>query len=480
MRSVIARAADFDVAARGVVELATKWTPNALGALIEQILELAALEGREAVFLEADGEEASFADLTTHEFAEQIAFLRQKRGKPTRTWLDARHGDHDRAFTVAGVTDMAMLDAFQDAIIKGAQTHDIKTFAAEFDRLVEEYGWSYNGRRNWRIRTIFETNIRTSYMAGRLTQMRDPEMVKARPYWQYWHGETRVPETPRPHHLKWHKLVLRWDDTWWDIHFPPNDWMCSCGVRTLSERDLARMGKDGPDPTPEITRQLYRHKSTGETVNLPKGVGFGWDYMPGNLWERGLVPSALIEEGNGFLHQGRHVVQIDTPRPLDDLIAAARPFKSEPLSDDLTAEAYVRAFLEPFGADIGSAVRWEDKTGTHIPISDAFFRSRDGGWKIDKRGRARFAPLMAEALLDPDEIWLGVAAKPDPVRPDVPEYLLDRRYIRLDPELGIIAVMEVGRKWWEPVTIYDPSKKNGAPDLRLLDLRRGGKLLWTR
>lgn len=445
------------------------------------MLELAALEGREAAF--ADGEDggARFAvDFTRQEFAEQIEFLRQKRLKPTRTWTDAMQGDHDRAFVVAGVTDMAMLEEFHAAVIEGARTYDIKAFAAEFDRLVEKYGWSYNGGREWRIRTIFETNIRTSHMAGRLKQMRDPDMVKLRPYWQYVHAETRVPKNPRPQHVAWDGLVLMWDDPWWDIYFPPNDWKCSCGVRSLSRGDLRRLGKDGPDPAPQIVRRPYTHRASGETVELPEGTGYGWDYQPGNLWERGLVPSALVEEGGGLVHEGRHAVRIDEPSPLKDLVASARSFTSEPMVEGLDPEEYVRAFLAPFGADIGRAVLWEDPAGTRIPISDQFFRDRSGLWKVGKRGRGRFAPLMAEALLDPDEIWVGVAAKPDPIHEDQEELMFDRRYVRLDPNTGMIVVMEIGRKWWEPITAYDPTDKRGRPNLNLLNRRRGGKLLWKR
>lgn len=460
--------------------LAARWPPDALAALISQVLELAGLEGREAAFADAYGG-ARFAlpDFTRQEFAEQIEFLRQKRGKPTRAWTDAMHGDHDRAFVVAGVTDMAMLEEFHAAVIEGARTYDIKAFAGEFDRLVEKYGWSYNGGREWRIRTIFETNIRTSYMAGRLKQMRDPDMVKIRPYWQYVHADTRVPKHPRPQHVAWDGMVLMHDDPWWDIYFPPNDWLCSCGVRTLSRGDLRRLGKSGPDTAPPIQRRPYTHKATGETVQLPEGTGYGWDYQPGNLWERGLVPSALIDEGGGLIHEGRHAVQIDEPSPLDDLVAASRPFSAQPLPDGLPEEDYVRAFLEPFGAGIGRAVLWEDPAGMRIPISDRFFRDRSGLWKVGKRGRGRFTPLMAEAMLDPDEIWLGVAAKQDPVRPDMEELLLDRRYIRVDPTLGTIAVMEIGRKWWEPITLFVPDR-GGRPNMSALNARRGGKLIWKR
>lgn len=117
------------------------------------------------------------------------------------------------------------------------------------------------------------------------------------------------------------------------------------------------------------------------------------------------------------------------------------------MATGLAPEDYDRAFLEPFGADIGQAVLWEDPAGTRIPISDQLFRDRSGLLKVGKRGREAFTPLMAEALLDPDEIWLGVAAKQDPAREDMQELLLDRRYIRANPNQGVMLVMEIGRRW---------------------------------
>lgn len=481
MRKLVTTADDFETISRGLLELAALWTPDALAALVSQATELAALEGREAVFVESDGA-SSFADedFTRQEFREQIDFLTQKRTKPTRAWTDAMQGDHDRAFVVAGATEMAMLEEFHSAVIEGAGTYDIKGFAGEFDRIVEKYGWSYNGGREWRIRTIFETNIRTSYMAGRLRQMRDPEVVKLLPYWQYRHADTRVPLKPRPQHLTWDNLILMWDDPWWDIHFPPNDWVCSCGVRTLSKGQLKRMGKDGPDKAPEIKRQPYTHKATGQTVQQPEGVGYGWDYMPGDTWERGLVPSALIDEAGGLETEGRHRVQIDQPEPIEDLIAKSRPLVAQPLAEGLSDEDYVQGFLEPFGADIGRAVLWEDAAGTRLPISEQLFRDRQGNWKIGKRDRAILTPLIAETILDPDEIWIGVSSKSDPVDPTVEELFMDRRYVRVDAETGLIVVYQVGRKWWEAITGYHTTDRKGRPDLKLLDRRRGGKLLWKR
>lgn len=485
IRAVISSAEDFGSASRGILELGATWTPNTLAAQLSQAMELAALEGREAVFAELEEEEADAPSFVSsgfvrQEFREQIDFLTQKRPKPTRAWTDAMHGVHDRAFVVAGATDLAMLEEFQAAIVTGAETYDIGAFAGEFDRLVEKHGWSYNGGREWRIRTIFETNIRTSYMAGRLRQMRDPDVVKLRPYWQYLHADTRQPIEPRPLHLSWDGLVLMWDDPWWDTHFPPNDWVCSCGVRTLSRGDLKRLGKSGPDTAPTSNFKTHTRRDTGETVLLPEGVGYGWDYMPGDKWERGLVPSALIDEAGGLEPDGRHRVVIDEPGPLEDLIDAGRAFESQLLQEGLSDETYVRAFLDVFGLEPGQSILWEDQAGGLVPISDELFRDRRGDYKIGKRGRGPYLAQLAETLRDPDEIWMGVAAKRDPIDGDMEELVVDRRYVRTDAQTGTLVVFEIGRKYWEAVTAFSPADKKGKPDIKAFNRRRGGKLLWKR
>lgn len=66
------------------------------------------------------------------------------------------------------------------------------------------------------------------------------------------------------------------------------------------------------------------------------------------------------------------------------------------------------------------------------------------------------------------------------MRDDLEGLLLGRRFIRVDPDMGMMVLMEAARGWWQPLTTYQPAKKSGAPDFGLLNKRRGGKLLWKR
>lgn len=440
------------------------------------------MQGREAVFLDAETEENfADADVLNQSFREQIEFFRQKRVKPTKAWTDALRGVHDRAFVVAGATDIDMLSDFQNAIARAMEDGTgLEAFRQDFDRIVQQYGWQYKGERGWRTRVIFETNVRTAYMAGRLKQMRDPAVMKLRPFWEYRHGETRQPKIPRPLHQAWDGKIYRCDDPWWDTHFPPNDWLCSCGVRSLSLADLKRRGKNGPDVAPDDLTVPLIDPISGALIEQPQGIGYGWDYMPGDLWERGLVPSSLMNEGGISLDNPRHAVEIDVPEPIETLLNASKPFKANPLEDGLSPEDYVSAFLKPFGAGIGQAVLFEDKAGERIPISDLLFRDRKGELKVTKGDRATLTPLLAEALMDPDEIWIGVARKKDPIDKGVEELVVDRRYIRTDAKSGLMIVFEIGQRFWKAITAHNISKPNGQIDLKALDRRRGGKLVYKR
>lgn len=466
------------------MELAAIWTPAPLAGVLGSAMELAAWEGREMVFLDGELPAAEFAfEANRQAFKEQIDYLRQKRVRPTKRWTDALGGDHDRAFVIARATDTAMLEEFQAAIIQVAEEgRYVDDFAKDFDRIVEKYGWEYRGERNWRIRTIFETNIRTSFMAGRLRQMRDPDVVKLRPYWQYLHGDSRIPKVPRKQHVAWNNLVLMWDDPWWEVHFPPNDWRCSCGVRTLSRRDLERQGKTGPDEAPKDALLPMIDKATGQMVMQPMGIGQGWDHMPGDLWERGLVPSALLNDPaavpSGDL-RGSNLVRIDPAEPIAELLARARKFKAKPLVEGLSEEAYTEAFLTPFGAVPGQAKLWTDASGGRLVISDQMFFRPDGTWKGDKRGHGTYAALLAEAIMDPDEIWLGLRQVKDHSFPGFAEPMVTRRYIRVDPDTALFTLFEIGRRNWGAVTGY-ASFNRSKPDFSHIDKQRVGKLIWKR
>ena len=62
---------------------------------------------------------------------------------------------------------------------------------------------------------------------------------KERPYWEYDAVNDR---RTRPEHKALDTLVYPADHKFWDTYYPPNGFLCRCGVMTLSVRELEREG----------------------------------------------------------------------------------------------------------------------------------------------------------------------------------------------------------------------------------------------
>lgn len=218
-------------------------------------------------------------------FAEQQAFFRRKLALPSERYDDIERDAHDAAFIVAGATKADLVadlkGSIQEAIDQG---RSIQWFRENFGQIVQKHGWAgwtgsdTPGGVAWRTRTIYTTNLKTSYAAGRWAQMTDPDVLKARPFWVYKH---RTVENPRLEHKSWHDLVLVAMHPWFLTHWTPNGWGCNCTIISINGRQLAAMGKSGPDSPPNDGTYEYTVPSTGEVVTLPKGVQYGWDYAPG-------------------------------------------------------------------------------------------------------------------------------------------------------------------------------------------------------
>lgn len=214
-------------------------------------------------------------------FKEQIAFFRAKQNVLTERWTDLWEAEHDHAFMVAGANRIDLLVDLRQAVDKAiADGTGLEAFRRDFDVIVAKHGWDYNGGRNWRTRVIFETNLRTSYAAGRYAQLQ--ALKKVRPFWRYRHSDSV--QHPRPQHLAWNGLVLLADDPWWQTHFPANGWGCQCTVEGLNQRDLERLGKTGPDTAPPDNMQQVVIGQRGPapvTVEVPDGIDPGFGYAPG-------------------------------------------------------------------------------------------------------------------------------------------------------------------------------------------------------
>jgi len=392
---------------------------------------------------------------TSLPFREQNEFLRRKLNLPTNAWTDVYTREHDYAFVVAGANRDEIVAGFRQAIekaIEGGGT--LEEFRRDFDRIVAQTGWSYNGGRNWRSRVIYETNLRSSYMAGRYEQLM--AVREERPYWQYIHSD--AVEVPRPIHEGWNGMILRWDDPWWKYHFPINAWGCQCSVRALSEDDLRRMGKDGPDTAPPI---VFEERTIGQrgpngprVVRVPQGIDPGFEYVPGQSRLVSQIPPELPDPP---LPGSTGGPGLPNTRPSESL-PSVRPALVDLLPDNLSPDDYAESFLRPFGATMQQPVIFRDVLGEHLVIgSELFINPKTGKLKSMKNERGPFMQLLAAAVQLPDEIWARIewhGARQQAV--------VRRRYVAQFQVEGenapMLAVFEVGRDGWTGITTFSPSQ----------------------
>ena len=212
-------------------------------------------------------------------FQAQIDFLRQKLRLPTERWDDIQSAAHDRAFVVAGAAKADLLADLHQAVIKGAEGGGLQGFRKDFKSIVAKHGWTgWTGEGTkegeaWRTRVIYQTNMATSYAAGRRAQMSDPAVLKLRPYWRYIHSDGVM--HPRPQHLAWHGLTLAHDHPFWKTHYPPCGWGCSCRVEAVSRLEGEASARAGLDEPPAGWQTI--NPRTG----APMGIDKGFDYAPG-------------------------------------------------------------------------------------------------------------------------------------------------------------------------------------------------------
>ncbi|HSX60257.1 MAG TPA: phage minor head protein [Tahibacter sp.] len=251
-------------------------------------------------------------------FDEQVRFFAAKVNVPTARYDDLWREDHAHGFMVAGATRAALLDDLRDAVHRAITDGETLTqFRSRFDDIVRARGWTgWTGEesaagRSWRTRVIYDTNVRQSYNAGRFAQLMHPDMIAARPYWQYRHNDIGISRTPRPMHQAWHGLVRHYSDVWWRTHFPQNGWGCKCGTRALSAADVERLGLRVMDPA----------QGSVDT----RGIDPGFEYSPGEAARSQAAAHAFGERVAAMPASWRDTALRDAQRQAGDLFADAAP-----------------------------------------------------------------------------------------------------------------------------------------------------------
>lgn len=287
------------------------------------------------------------------------AFRARDELRLTTKWHEMWQEDHARAFTVAKVARLDLLDTIRNSLADVVANGG--TVEQWMDRLIPDLqraGWwgrvedksltgtsapVFVGPR--RLENIFRINMRVSRAAGQWARIQDRKDVA--PYLAY---HALDDGHARPLHALWgglvpgtRRIILHVDDPAWEWLFPPNDWGCRCFVTQHTEDDLRRRGwVVSPSPGKGAERQVWRAGSpTPELV--PEGIGAGWAYNPGKASMRAIADKAAasLETAAGAdLAGARAAVRelVDSPAFLQTLAQPGAAFPVMVLDDDVRAQ----------------------------------------------------------------------------------------------------------------------------------------------
>ena len=261
--------------------------------------------------------------LITLQPEQAIKYLKSKGYKFSWDWHEAWQNAHTRSFTVAKVMREDILTDIREIVQKSLDEGiTLQQFTKELKPKLIDKGWwvAISGtpeevrdellKRKLikkaslipagdepitiqlgslrRLKTIYRTNIQTSYMAGRYKSQIDN--IDNRPYWQY---VAVMDKRTRPTHAQLNGRVFRYDDPFWDSFYPPNGWGCRCRVRALSDDNLKDRSLDVDSSEGQLSEEMQViSKKTGEekpvAVYTDSLTGHkispdvGWSYNPAN------------------------------------------------------------------------------------------------------------------------------------------------------------------------------------------------------
>ncbi|NSY36586.1 phage head morphogenesis protein [Pseudoalteromonas sp. JC28] len=232
--------------------------------------------------------------------ADAAAYFKSKGYAISDEWHDVLTTAHAKAFTVARVQSMEVLEAIRKKVDSAiAEGLTAKQFREQLTPELQKLGWWGKTKNEqgdsvqlgspYRLNNIYRTNLQTAYMSGRYRRML--ARSKTHPYWQY----VAIDDAQtRPEHRLLHGKVFRFDDPIWQTIYPPNGWGCRCRVRALTAEQVKARGltvEDGSGYVQQFDAEIVS-RGSGEVktteharVKLPSGdvmtPDVGWAYSPG-------------------------------------------------------------------------------------------------------------------------------------------------------------------------------------------------------
>lgn len=206
---------------------------------------------------------------------DNIAFLMSKKGEIHFDYDEIKFEAHQRAFTVAKVTQIDLLadiqTSLENAFVEG---QSYQSWVKELKPTLQKHGWfgksvevinPKTGKKKSievgasRLKKIFYTNTRTAYAQSRARAQEQSSD-------EYLRYVCILDSRTRHTHAQMHGLILKKKDPFWEKNYPPNGWNCRCRVDSYSKEDLDEFG--------------FKESSPAQKLNIAEK---DWDYDTRNL-----------------------------------------------------------------------------------------------------------------------------------------------------------------------------------------------------
>lgn len=228
--------------------------------------------------------------------AQAIAYFKAKGLEISWNWRDVWAQANRDAFTVAKLTQLDLLQTIKDSLdaaLSGGTSYS--DWKKDLKPQLIEAGWW--GQREVlqgntgeitkvqlgseeRLRTIFLTNMQSSYAAGKWEDVQANK--EDRPYLEY--RAVRDAKS-RAAHSAMDGIILPVDHPFWLTNYPPNGFNCRCTVRALTAAQAEKRGISASPDTKE-TEHTFKDGTTAPVTQysfdqgktwLKADVGFGYN-----------------------------------------------------------------------------------------------------------------------------------------------------------------------------------------------------------
>lgn len=183
---------------------------------------------------------------------DNIAFLMSKKGEIHFDYDEIKFEAHQRAFTVAKVTQIDLLSDIQTSLENAfVEGQSFEKWKEELKPTLQKHGWFgksvevINPKTNEkksievgasRLKKIFYTNARTAYAQS------EARAGYKLPLSEYIRYVAILDNRTRHTHAQMHGKIAHRKDKFWEKNYPPNGWNCRCAVEFISKDEMIEQG----------------------------------------------------------------------------------------------------------------------------------------------------------------------------------------------------------------------------------------------